>query len=115
MDKKDSTVTFKDANELERAKAELENLWQSAGWKRLQGILDEKIDYLTKVINGDVQDENGSIIKSMEDLRVYRVRRDITINFRNLPDIISGMIDMGKGIDIDEILDPYGKEVKLDS
>ncbi len=87
---------------------EMLNLQNSPGWMRLVKFYDEKIEWIEKVINGDVKSDDGqSIIQSKDELERWRDKRNMAIQFRNLPEILVTVARKEQGEPID--LDPYDK------
>ncbi len=85
---------------------EIQGLRNHPGWSRLVEYYDRKIKWLETVINGDVRDDEGkTLIKSMEELELYRARRNMAIQFRNLPDILVEALQVAEGKMVQ--FDPY--------
>lgn len=79
---------------------EMLNLKNSAGWKRLESYYDGKIKWLElQLAEGDIAD--------IEELKLLRARRNMAIQFRNLPELIIEFVQKGEGAAPD--LDPYQK------
>lgn len=103
---KEPKFKYKNDNDRLSAIEELQNLQNQPGWKRLITYYDKKIEWLQKVINGDVTNEDGtSIIKTKEELDLWRARRNMALQFRNLPTILIEFSEMNEGKEIN--LDPY--------
>lgn len=104
--KQEPKLTFKSNNDKIQAQEELINLRNHSAWKRITEYYDRKIEWLEKIINGDIGNDDGtSIISTMDELKYYRMRRNMAQQFRNLPDILIEMIDAAEGKEID--FDPY--------
>ncbi len=85
---------------------EIQGLRNHPGWSRLVEYYDRKIKWLETVINGDVKDDEGKpMIGSMEQLDLYRARRNMAMQFRNLPDILVEALQAAEGNAVQ--FDPY--------
>lgn len=99
---------FKYKNQTDRDSAveELQNLKNQPGWKRIVKYYDEKIAWIQSVINGETKNDDGKdIITSKEDLDLWRSKKNMAEQFRNLPDILVEVSDALQGEDIN--LDPF--------
>lgn len=106
MAKNEPKLSFKGKQDKITAIDEFTNLKNHPAWKRIIAYYDKKIEWLQKIIDGDIANDDGtSIIQNMEDLRIYRARRNITQQFRNLPDILIEAAQAAEGKAID--FDPY--------
>lgn len=95
---KEPNLKFKNDSDKLKALDEFEGLKHQPGWKRIVEYYDRKIKYLEQLLaEGEIADIN--------DLKLIRVRRNMAIQFRNLPDIIKEFMEAAKGNDV--ILDPY--------
>lgn len=87
MANKEPKLEYKTKKEQRSAKEDFMNLKNHPGWQRIVTFYNGKIEYLEKVINGDIKtDEGKSVIKSLEDLERYRDKRNMAIELRDLPD-----------------------------
>ncbi len=103
---KEPVLKFKNDTDKASALEEFQNLKNQPGWKRLVEYYDRKIEWLQKVINGDIANEDGtSIIKNKEELDLWRAKRNMALQFRNLPDILMEFIEAAEGREVN--LDPY--------
>lgn len=97
---KEPTLKFKNDNDKLQALDEFEGLKSHPAWKRIIDYYDRKIKYLEYLLaEGEVVDIN--------QLKLIRARRNMAIQFRNLPDIIQEFMEKAKGVEVD--LDPYEK------
>jgi hypothetical protein len=95
---KEPTLKFKNDNDKEQALNEFEGLKNHPAWKRLVEYYDRKIKYLESILNeGEIAD--------MNELKLIRARRNMAIQFRNLPDIIQEFMNKAKGNMVN--FDPY--------
>lgn len=104
--KKEPQLSFKNKSDKATALEEFSSLKNHPGWKRLVVYYDNKIEWLQKIINGDVASDDGlSIVDSVAKLELYRARRNMAIQFKNLPDILIEFIEVNSGNKIN--LDPF--------
>jgi hypothetical protein len=97
---KEPTLKFKNDSDKMQALDEFEGLKHQPGWKRIIDYYDRKIKYLEfQLAEGEISDIN--------ELKLIRARRNMALQFRNLPDIIKEFMEKSKGNEID--LDPYEK------
>lgn len=88
MARKEPGVKFKGKRDKQSAKEDFINLLNHPAWQRITTFYDQKISYLEKILNGDEKNEDGTdIIVSIDDLKRYRDKRNMALQFRNLPDI----------------------------
>lgn len=100
MAKVEPTLKFKNDSDKLKALDEFEGLKSHPGWKRIVVYLDAKIKFLEYLLaEGDINDIN--------QMRLIRARRNITIQFRNLPDVIQEFTQAATGNEVE--LDPYEK------
>lgn len=91
---------FKSQSDREQAESEFANLKNQAGWQRLIKYYDEKIKYFDIILaEGEIED--------IPQLKLIRARRNMAIQFRNLPDIILEFLEKSEGFTPE--LDPYEK------
>lgn len=104
--KQDPILKFDNEDEIKKAAQEFQSLIRQAGWSRLHDFFHEKLKYFDWYLReGD--------IKSLEDLRIIRARRDLTENFLNLPELILEILKKSNGEGVS--FDPYSakKETML--
>jgi len=103
---KEPKFTVKNEAEKNHVIDEIQGLKNHPGWSRLVEYYDKKIKWLETVINGDVKDDEGKpMIQSMEQLDLYRARRNMAMQFRNLPDILVEALQVAEGKAVQ--FDPY--------
>jgi hypothetical protein len=96
---KEPKLEFKNKDEERSAKEDFTNLLNHPGWQRVVKYYDQKIEYLEHLIL-----EDKEAIQSVNDLKLLRARRNMAMQFRNLPDIIMAKEEL----EIPEInLDPF--------
>lgn len=104
--KREPKLHFKSNDEKQMASEEFMGLKNHPGWKRIIVYYDKKIDWLQKIINGDIKKDDGTdMVQSKEDLELYRSRRNMALQFRNLPDILIEAIEVSQSRNI--TFDPY--------
>ena len=93
-------LKFKNDGDKLKALDEFEGLKSHPGWKRIVDYYDRKIKYLELLLaEGEIVDIN--------ELKLIRARRNMAIQFRNLPDIMQEFMQASKGTEVN--LDPYEK------
>lgn len=96
--KKEPTLSFKSKEDKNLAADEFQVLKNLPAWKRIIDYYDRKIRYLEKLLyEGELKD--------MNELKLIRARRNMAIQFRNLPDILVEFLTATEGNKIN--LDPY--------
>lgn len=104
MAKKEPKLSFKSKADKRSAREDFHNLLSHPAWQRIAKYYDGKIAYLEQVINGDIKKEDGtSMIKTIDELERYRDKRNMAMQFINLPDILIGQeeINDSKPIEFD--------------
>lgn len=100
MAKAEPTLKFKNDSDKLKALDEFEGLKNHPGWKRIIAYYDGKIKYLEFLLaEGEVKD--------IPELKLLRAKRNMAIQFRNLPDIIQEFMQKAQGNEVE--LDPYDK------
>ncbi len=106
MAKKEPQLKFNNESEREQATVEFLNLKNQAGWQRIIKYYEEKVKYLESLLaEGDIKD--------IPELKLIRARRNMAIQFMNLPDLILEFIERKEGVSPD--LDPYDSEPVVDN
>lgn len=106
MAEKEPKLEFKSKKELRSAKEDFQNLLNHPAWQRIIKYYDEKIKYFEKILNGDIKkDDETEYIQSMNDLQRYRDRRNMALQFRNLPEILIGIEEFNETKEPD--FDPF--------
>jgi hypothetical protein len=106
MAKKEPKLNFKSKADKSNAIDEFTNLKNHPAWKRVIEYYDKKIEWLEKIIDGDITNDDGTgIIQTIEELKLFRARRNMAQQFRNLPDILIEAAQAAEGKQID--FDPY--------
>lgn len=108
MAKEEPKLKFKSDTDRNAAIEEFQNLKTQPGWRRLVDYYDRKTNWIQSVINGDIKNDDGTnIINSKEELDLWRAKRNMAIQFRNLPDIILESMELSEGRTVE--LDPFEK------
>src|SRR5690348_12180685 len=98
MVKKEPLVTFKSKEEAIQVVEELAQLKRFPGWQRIVTYYDKKIVYLEHLLyEGEIKD--------IAELQLIRARRNMAIQFRNLPDLLVEFLEAAEGEKIN--LDPF--------
>lgn len=87
------------------AREDFENLKNHPAWQRIVAFMDEKIEFYEKILTGDIKaDDGASMIKTIDELERYRDKRNLAMQFRNLPEIITTQEELNN---TEPNLDPY--------
>ena len=89
-----------DENDEANAISDFRSLIKHNGWQRIVRYLSDKAEHHQEQLNSS--DE----IKSMEDLRIIRFKRNMAEQLTNLPEILTEIIETRKRDDEDD-LDPF--------
>lgn len=78
---------------------DMNRLMSHRGWKRISKWLSEKVEFYQEQLN------SGDDIKTMEDVRVVRLKRNISEQLINIPEILIDIVSSNS--EDDDNLDPF--------
>jgi len=100
MAKQEPTLKFKSDSDKLLALDEFEGLKNHPGWKRIVKFYSQKVEFLEELLaEGEIED--------IPHLKLVRTRRNMSLQFINLPDIIQELMNDTEKNEVD--LDPYEK------
>ena len=82
---------IEDAGDEQQAIADFRSLINHNGWRRVVKYYQDVMYYHQAQLNGDDEVED---IKTIEDLKLIRFKRDTAERMTNLPDILLGIIEL---------------------
>lgn len=111
---KEPTILDKieDESDQKQAVADFRSLIKNNGWKRIVKYYQDVMIYHQSQLNGDKEVEE---IKSINDLKLVRFKRDSAERLTNLPEILLDIIELkSEEIDFDPHFTPSDFDDKLD-
>lgn len=104
--KKEPKLKFKSEEDRNLAIEEFTNLRHHPAWVRIIGYYQKKVEYIDEVLRGEIKNDDGTpLIKDLHDLELWQKRRNMAIQFMNLPDILTEFIERSEGMNVN--FDPY--------
>lgn len=104
--KKEPQLKFKNQEDKTLAMEQFSGLKHHPAWQRITDYYKRKIEYIDQVLRGEIQKDDGTpLIIDINDLKLWQAKRNMAIQFMNLPDILSEFMEASQGMNIN--LDPY--------